>query len=100
MKNIFSALFLGVLIFSFSSCGEENTDLNQSLNESQISEGTSEITEISDFYSDIPDVTETTETEYTAKNNILVAYCSLAGEQYSVGEVDEGNTIIITHMIA
>lgn len=31
---------------------------------------------------------------------MLVAYFSLAGEQYGVGEIEEGNTSIIAHMIA
>ena len=31
---------------------------------------------------------------------MLVAYFSLAGEQYSVGVIEEGNTSIIAHMIA
>ena len=31
---------------------------------------------------------------------MLVAYFSLAGEQYGVGVVEEGNTSIIAHMIA
>lgn len=33
-------------------------------------------------------------------NHMLVAYFSLAGEQYGVGEIEEGNTSIIAHMIA
>lgn len=33
-------------------------------------------------------------------SNILVAYFSLAGEQYGVGVVEQGNTSIIAHMIA
>lgn len=33
-------------------------------------------------------------------SNILVAYFSLAGEQYAVGVIEEGNTSIIAHMIA
>ena len=33
-------------------------------------------------------------------SNILVAYFSLAGEQYQVGVVEEGNTSIIARMIA
>ncbi len=32
--------------------------------------------------------------------NMLVAYFSLAGEQYGVGVIEEGNTSIIAHMIA
>lgn len=33
-------------------------------------------------------------------SSILVAYFSLAGEQYNVGVIEEGNTSIIAHMIA
>ena len=33
-------------------------------------------------------------------NKLLVVYFSLAGEQYNVGVVEEGNTSIIAHMIA
>lgn len=36
----------------------------------------------------------------SAGSNILVAYFSLAGEQYNVGVIEEGNTSIIAHMIA
>lgn len=36
----------------------------------------------------------------TEKNNILVAYFSLAGEQYGVGVIEEGNTSVIANMIA
>lgn len=34
------------------------------------------------------------------RSNILVAYFSLAGEQYNVGVIEEGNTSIIAQMIA
>ena len=33
-------------------------------------------------------------------SHMLVAYFSLAGEQYGVGVIEEGNTSIIAHMIA
>ena len=33
-------------------------------------------------------------------NSILVAYFSLAGEQYGVGVIEEGNTAVIAKMIA
>ncbi len=33
-------------------------------------------------------------------NSILVAYFSLAGEQYGVGAIEEGNTAVIAKMIA
>ena len=41
------------------------------------------------------------QTERTAAGSgMLVAYFSLAGEQYNVGVIEEGNTSIIAHMIA
>ena len=41
------------------------------------------------------------QTEQTAAgSDMLVAYFSLAGEQYNVGVVEEGNTSIIAHIIA
>lgn len=41
------------------------------------------------------------QTERTAAGSgMLVAYFSLAGEQYGVGVIEEGNTSIIAHMIA
>ncbi|MDE7327792.1 MAG: hypothetical protein K2N63_16190, partial [Lachnospiraceae bacterium] len=33
-------------------------------------------------------------------NSILVAYFSLAGEQYGVGVIEEGNTVVIAKVIA
>lgn len=36
----------------------------------------------------------------TAGSSTLVTYFSLAGEQYAVGVIEEGNTSIIAHMIA
>lgn len=52
-----------------------------------------------------PEETESSDEAADAENtgngsNILVAYFSLAGEQYDVGVIEEGNTSIIAHMIA
>ncbi len=38
--------------------------------------------------------------ETQTTNNVLVAYFSLAGEQYNVGVIEEGNTAIVAKMIA
>ena len=38
--------------------------------------------------------------ETTSGSNILVAYFSLAGEQYEVGVIEKGNTEIVAEMIA
>lgn len=42
----------------------------------------------------------TADAESTGSSNILVVYFSLAGEQYDVGVIEEGNTSIIAHIIA
>lgn len=47
----------------------------------------------------IPQTENDTETE-NDNTNILVAYFSLAGEQYDVGVIEKGNTEIIAEMIA
>lgn len=43
---------------------------------------------------------EPTPAEPTAESKILVAYFSLAGEQYEVGVIEKGNTEIVAEMIA
>lgn len=48
--------------------------------------------------SQVNDTTQNEQTEGDGK--MLVAYFSLAGEQYGVGVVEEGNTAIIAQMIA
>lgn len=44
--------------------------------------------------------TESVSEQEEGGNTMLVAYFSLAGEQYGVGVVEEGNTSIVAHLIA
>ena len=58
-------------------------------------------TPVDDTESDSLQTDDTTQAEQTeGGSNMLVAYFSLAGEQYGVGVIEEGNTSIIAHMIA
>ena len=58
-------------------------------------------TPVDDTESDSLQTDDTAQAEQTeGGSNMLVAYFSLAGEQYGVGVIEEGNTSIIAHMIA
>lgn len=105
MKVIFkqlSAIMLSLaMIVSLAACGN-STETNSA--SSTQPESTSAAESASETE---PDVTNTEEdeednasSEPETGSSILVAYFSLAGEQYQVGVIDEGNTSIISHMIA
>lgn len=105
MKMIFkqlSAIMLSLaMIVSLAACGN-STETNSA--SSTQPESTSAAESASETE---PDVTNTEEdeednasSEPETGSSILVAYFSLAGEQYQVGVIDEGNTSIISHMIA
>ena len=101
MKKILkknSALFLAfAMAISLAACGNSaGTDST----EPPQPESTSDTQSTSE--SEEPSAAETEENmEGTeGSSDILVAYFSLAGEQYNVGVIEEGNTSIIAHMIA
>lgn len=105
-----SAIMLSLaMIVSLAACGNstETNGASSTLPDSTPatqSENTSAAESASETE---PDVTSTEEdeegnasSEPEAGSNILVAYFPLAGEQYQVGVIEEGNTSIIAHMIA
>ena len=77
MKRILSFMIIGIMAFSLTACGN-----SASGNTTQQEEA------------------DTDSDSNTEGNSILVAYFSLAGEQYGVGVIEEGNTSIIAKMIA
>lgn len=110
MKKLLAFMIVGVMAFSLTACGNralENTSQTEPTGTSEMSEGEN----IADTDTVLPDgadssdSTEQKETDTdsdgdTGKSSILVAYFSLAGEQYGVGVIEEGNTSIIAKMIA
>lgn len=82
MKQVVSTMLSVALALALTACGSAQT--------------TDETTTAEDVTSTTSDAS----VGDTADNNILVAYFSLAGEQYGVGVIEEGNTSIIAHMIA
>ena len=79
MKRLFVLILAAVMMLAFAACGD-----------SASAESASNGLQADDAV----------QTEQTEGSNMLVAYFSLAGEQYGVGVIDEGNTSIIAHMIA
>ena len=79
MKRLFALILAATMMLALAACG------NSAPAESA-SEGDSE--------------TANSTNVQTGGSHMLVAYFSLAGEQYGVGVIEEGNTSIIAHMIA
>lgn len=110
MKKILSFMITGIMVFSLVACGNrdsENTALQETENTSAVPERGDEAGRDVDS-ADGTDPAASVEQEETGSdsesspegNSILVAYFSLAGEQYRVGVIEEGNTAIIAKMIA
>ena len=79
MKRLFALILVAVMMLTLAVCGN-------SASAESASEGDSE--------------TANSTNVQTGGSHMLVAYFSLAGEQYGVGVIEEGNTSIIAHMIA
>lgn len=110
MKKILSLMIIGIMVFSLAACGNrdlENTVQQEVENTPAVPERGDEAGSDADS-ADRTDFVASVEQEETGSdsesspegNSILVAYFSLAGEQYSVGVIEEGNTSIIAKMIA
>ena len=80
MKRIFVLILAVTMMLTLAACGNSAPAESASENETQTSNSTNVQTE--------------------GNSHMLVAYFSLAGEQYGVGVIEEGNTSIIAHMIA
>ena len=94
MKRLFALVLAAVMMLALAACGNSAPTEPSSEDGSQ----TPNSTNVQTDGSQTDDTAQTEQTE--GGSNMLVAYFSLAGEQYGVGVVEEGNTSIIAHMIA
>ncbi len=104
MKKILSLMIIGIMTFSLAACANRTAktsawqELSEKENDSDMdAESADEITSADRTEQEKTDADSDSDTE---KISILVAYFSLAGEQYGVGVVEEGNTSVIANMIA
>ena len=82
MKRIFALILAVTMMLALAACGNSAPAESASEGESKKANSTN------------------VHTEPIGDSHMLVAYFSLAGEQYGVGVIEEGNTSIIAHMIA
>ena len=106
MKKILSLVIIGIMAFLLTACGsraEDNSTRQEASDRQELSE--KETDPVVTQGAESSDRTEKEEMDTDSDNkaegtSILVAYFSLAGEQYGVGVIEEGNTAIIAKMIA
>ena len=88
IKKLTTLMLSGLMVLSMVACGNTETDHQTN---SVTAETTASTAKTEDNnHSEQPE----------GGSKMLVAYFSLAGEQYGVGVIEEGNTSIIAHMIA
>ena len=115
MKRLFALILAAVMMMALAACGNSAPAESASEGDSETTNSTNVQAEPSTPVSDAesftpvdddtePDSSQTNDTAQAEQteggSNMLVAYFSLAGEQYGVGVIEEGNTSIIAHMIA
>ena len=109
MKKILSILLCVCFLLTVVACGnDEAADSGSSgmenskseISQSDAGKQPESKPEESDTGSETESEQSSDEDETSSGSNILVAYFSLAGEQYEVGVIEKGNTEIIAEMIA
>ena len=114
MKRLFALILAAVMMLALAACGntapaesasegdsETTNSTNVQAEPSTPVDDTELSTPVDDTEPDSSQADDTAQAEQTeGGSHMLVAYFSLAGEQYGVGVIEEGNTSIIAHMIA
>lgn len=105
MKRLFALILAAVMMLALAACGNSAPAESASEGDSETTNSTNVQPEPSAPADDTePDSSQTDDSAQAGQteggSNMLVAYFSLAGEQYGVGVIEEGNTSIIAHMIA
>ena len=105
MKRLFALILAAVMMLALAACGNSAPAESSLEDGSQTPNSTNVQSEPSDPADNAtPDSSQTDDSAQAEQteggSNMLVAYFSLAGEQYGVGVIEEGNTSIIAHMIA
>ena len=97
MRKGMSAVAAG-MILAFACTVFSNADTKADTNQAAPSEDVTEISEAASITVET-ETEESTDDEPLAESDILVVYFSRTGEQYTVGEIEKGNTAIVAEMI-
>lgn len=100
MRKIIPLLLVFVMFFTLAACGNsENTEMTETVQpaSSERENASVESDKEQDTEESSAQQTDGSETE---SPTILVAYFSRTGENYSVGNIEKGNTHIVADMIA
>ncbi len=107
MKKLLVLAMSVFMIAALAGCGPSNSGNASAETANQETVQESVQSEVSDTAAETQEDVQTEattdangETDTADGSNILVAYFSLAGEQYNVGVIEEGNTAIVAKMIA
>ena len=102
MKNLLSILLCACLLLTVTACGGGGTTESPASGSSQpdTTQQPENVLVASASPTEAEPEQPTDEDETASDSNILVAYFSLAGEQYEVGVIEKGNTEIVAEMIA
>ena len=104
VKKFVSFFLCACLLLSVTACGGETTN-SESVGTKAPESSQSDVSNQPESGSNGSDASSETGSEQPSDetasgSNILVAYFSLAGEQYEVGVIEKGNTEIVAEMIA
>ena len=97
MRKGMSAIAVG-MILAFACTVFSNADTKADTKQAAPSEDVTEISEAASTTVET-ETEESTDDEPLAESDILVVYFSRTGEQYTVGEIEKGNTAIVAEMI-
>ena len=124
MKRLFALILAAAMMLALAACGnsapagsasegdsettnstnvqaEPSAPVSDAESSTPVDDDTELSTPVDDTEPDSSQTNDTAQAEQTeGGSHMLVAYFSLAGEQYGVGVIEEGNTSIIAHMIA
>lgn len=105
MKKLLSVMLCACICTTVTACTANNSSETESVeNENNSNDSRQSESSSSENTSDLPasssTTAEPTPSEPASDSKILVAYFSLAGEQYEVGVIEKGNTEIVAEMIA
>ncbi len=105
MKKLLSIMLCACICTTVTACTANNSSETESVeNENNLNDSKQSESSSSDRTPDTSvsnsTTAEPTPSEPASDSKILVAYFSLAGEQYEVGVIEKGNTEIVAEMIA